>query len=98
MCILIGANFLFYAHLTIWTILRIKYGYVMVIYLLGYVNRLVPALLLIFSVRLVNRQIKKLNNREIMAKETLIRAHTYTFVICLLVSLALKITTYAAYL
>ena len=70
----------------------------MIFYLLSYLNRLVPALILIFSICRIQSQIKKLNIKEIMAKETVIRAHTYTFVACILVSLVTHISTYTAYL
>ena len=96
--ILIGLNMIFYIQMTLWTSLTITIGEkFMIIYFLEFLNPLLPALLLIFSIHRVKSSVKKLNWREIKTKEMLMRLHTYSFIFYIMVNIAMSSTTYTAY-
>ena len=97
LCILIVLNSLFYSEIASWTIFRIIIGKSYINNVLSYINHLLPALLLIVAICLIKSQIKRLKNREIVARAMLLRVHTYTFIIFILVSLASHITTYLSH-
>lgn len=96
--ILVGVNLYFYAQIIVWTTLMLIYGYgIGLIYNLALLNYLVPASLLILSICLLKSQIKRLNRREIMARDMLIRVHTITFVFSVLVGAGSRWSLWAAY-
>ena len=57
---------------------------------------LLPALFLVLAICLIKNQIKRLNNREIIARETLIRVHTYSVIILIGLETVSHVLTYLA--
>ena len=99
LCVLIGLNILFYSEMIVWITVRFIYREKELIYyyILSYVTRLLPALVLIFAICLIKSQIKRLDFKEIVSREMIIRVHTYAFICFILVSLASHITTYLSH-
>ena len=62
------------------------------IYILAILDALMPAGLLLFAICCVKSQIMRLNQREIMAREVLIRVHGCIFTFIIMNYLAIDIT------
>lgn len=98
--VMIGLNVIFYILITIWTILCVldilddeRFDLAII---MASVNPLMPALVLIFAILSVKSQIKKLNQKEIIAREKLIHMHTFTFIFIVLAYFVMGIVAYEA--
>ena len=96
--IVLGLNILFYFQMALWTVLLYIYGYNETMTILSSVNPLWPTFLLIFAICRIRSQIKRLNSKDIMAREMLIRVHTCVFITFILVSLVYHMTIYGSFL
>ena len=95
---MIGLNVIFYILITIWTILCVldilsDESFDIALFM-AFVNPLMPALVLIFAILSVKSQIKKLNQKEIIAREKLIHMHTFTFIFIVLAVFVMGIVAY----
>ena len=93
--ILIGTNLLFYASIVGWGTACIFYfPNVRMLFDISVAITSIPAIVLIFSIARLRKQIKRLNYEEMRAREWLMSIHTGIFTFYIVTSLANHIMVY----